>query len=82
MINKIMFYDNNDDDDDDDDDDDNLSSKNIFRNYFFGMVDQKKALRLISSAVVKTSTPLKKSNVFVFKFEQHLFTRTPQGDCC
>ena len=79
MINKIMFYDNN---DDDDDDDDNLSSKNIFRNYFFGMVDQKKALRLISSAVVKTSTPLKKSNVFVFKFEQHLFTRTPQGDCC
>ena len=80
MINKIMFYDNN--DDDDDDDDDNLSSKNIFRNYFFGMVDQKKALRLISSAVVKTSTPLKKSNVFVFKFEQHLFTRTPQGDCC
>ena len=78
MINKIMFYDNN----DDDDDDDNLSSKNIFRKYFFGMVDQKKALRLISSAVVKTSTPLKKSNVFAFKFEQHLFTRTPQGDCC
>ena len=35
-----MFYDN--DDDYDDDDDDNLSSKNIFPKYFFGMVDQKR----------------------------------------